>query len=116
MPPSASLLKGEPNEEESRDRAVGFHFQEVGIVTNRAKNPVGKNVTMWRTSDTQPSLPSLTPFCWFRIVRRHGEALLVGRGLRGRATRVRPRQRLSLGIHGACVLPSNDSNVQGNGG
>ena len=28
--------------EEEKDRAVGFHLQEVGIEANRAKNPVGE--------------------------------------------------------------------------
>ena len=36
------LQELEQEEEEEKDRAVGFHLQEVGIVANRAKNPVGE--------------------------------------------------------------------------
>lgn len=41
------VFQVEQKEEESRDRAVGFHFQEVGIVTTRAKNPVGEKTIIW---------------------------------------------------------------------
>lgn len=34
--------QGASHEEEDKDHAVGFQFQEVTIVTDRAKNPVGE--------------------------------------------------------------------------
>lgn len=41
----STYFQAEPKEDGGRDRAVGFHFQEVGIVTNRAKNPVGEKTS-----------------------------------------------------------------------